>query len=128
MAVVAVSSMVSSTMEFWCKMMGASAFFTPVHSTRFELWESTLESVQIVDLSFLSSSPRGANFFWSRASPSARGSVFPLRVRSSWWMFTLAFGSAFLIWFSTVDTVLCTVNGKMRLDIGHHWSNSLFME
>ena len=40
-------------------------------------------------------------------------------------MFTLAFGSAFLIWFSTVETVLCTVKGKMRLDMGHPWARPL---
>ena len=52
--------------------------------------------------------------------------MFPLRVRSSWSMFTLAFGSAVLIWSSTVDTVLCTVNGKMILDIKHPWTTPLF--
>ena len=42
-------------------------------------------------------------------------------------MFTLAFGSEFLIWFSTMETVLCTVKGKMRLDMEHPWANPLFM-
>ena len=28
------------------------------------------------------------------------------------------------IWFSTVDTVLCTVRGMMRLDMEHPWANS----
>ena len=65
-------------------MIVASAFFMLVLSTRFELWESPLRSVQIVDLSLLSSSPNGANFLWSRASHSARRSVFLLRVRSPW--------------------------------------------
>ena len=67
-------------LELRWKMMGASAFFIPVLSTMFELWESLLGFVQIVDLSLLSSRPRGRNFSWRRASPPARGSVFPFRV------------------------------------------------
>ena len=39
--------------------------------------------VQMVDLSLLSSRPRGENFFWRRVRPPARGSALPLRVRSS---------------------------------------------
>ena len=42
-------------------------------------------------------------------------------------MFTLAFGSEFLMWFSTMETVLCTVKGKMRLDMGQPWASPLFM-
>ena len=56
------------------------ALFIPVLSTMLELWESPLGFVQMVDLSLLSSRPRGENFFWRRAK---RGSAFPLRVRSS---------------------------------------------
>ena len=64
-------------------MMGASALFIPVLSTMLELWESPLGFVQMVDLSLLSSRPRGKNFFWRRARPPASKSAFPLRVRSS---------------------------------------------
>ena len=42
-------------------------------------------------------------------------------------MFTLAFGSEFLIWFSTMETVLYTVKGKMRLDMVQPWARPLFM-
>ena len=42
-------------------------------------------------------------------------------------MFTLAFGSEFLIWFSTMETVLCAVKVKMRLDMVQPWASPLFM-
>ena len=82
MAVVAVLLVASSRLELRWKMMGASALFIPVLSTRLELWESPLGFVQMVDLSLLSSRPRGENF-WRRVRPPARGSALPLRVRSS---------------------------------------------
>ena len=74
---------VSSRLELRWKMVGASALFIPVLSTMLELWESPLGFVQMVDLSLLSSRPRGENYFWRRARPPARGSALPLRVRSS---------------------------------------------
>ena len=54
----------------------------------------------------------GRKFLLKQGEPLSEGSVFPLSVRSSRQTPTLAFGSAFLIWFSTVDTVLCTVRGR----------------
>ena len=42
-------------------------------------------------------------------------------------MFTLAFGSEFLIGFSKVETVLCAVRGKMRLDMVQPWARPLFI-
>ena len=54
-----------------------------VLSTMLELWECPLGFVQMVDLSLLSSRPRGENFFWRRVRPPARGSALPLRVKSS---------------------------------------------
>ena len=82
-AVVAVLLVASSRLELRWKMMGASALFIPVLSTMLELWESPLGFVHMVDLSLLSSRPRGENFFWRRARPPARGSALPLRVGSS---------------------------------------------
>ena len=81
---------------------GGSVAGGPVLSTMLELWESPLGFVQMVDMSLLSSRPRGKKF-------------------------TLAFGSEFLIWFSTMETDLCTVKGKMRLDMGQPWASPLFM-
>ena len=58
-------------------------FFIPVLSTMLELWESPLGFVQMVDLSLLSSRPRGENFFWRRARPPAWGVRVTVEVRSS---------------------------------------------
>ena len=58
-----------------------------LHSGSFNMVGVVGESVGVrpdVDLSLLSSRPRGKNFFWRRARPPARGSAFALRVRSSW--------------------------------------------
>ena len=67
-------SMVSSTVDLRLKMIGASVFFMPVLSTRFELWESPL--VQIVDLSLSSSSLRGANSSGAGRVPRRGGPCF----------------------------------------------------
>ena len=75
-------------------MMGASALF---HSGSFNNVRVVGESVgfvQMVDLSLLSSRPRGENFFWRRARPPARGvrvtvegEVVLINVHSRVWVF-----------------------------------------
>ena len=120
---------VSSTVELRWKMAVASAFFMHVLSTRFELWESPLRSVQIVDLSLLSSSPSGANLLLEQGESlgeeirvSVEREVTLVDVHSRVWVIVSH------LFFSTVDTVLRTVNRKMRLDRGHPWAKLLFMK
>ena len=63
----------SSRLELRWKMMGASALFLPVLSTRLELWESPLGFVQMVDLSLLSSRPRGEELLLEEGEASCQG-------------------------------------------------------